>query len=326
MKTKSKMLFCTLVVFSTPCAHAAMSQYPPVQPAQWTFYLPHVSTAKVAVTINARSGVPLYRLACHPGGYSNGSNFNYSGDFECRLTSAELRSQRSILYSTLLTEDAYQDKDWESRGRYFAAELEPPCAQIPQFGTVRTFRLRGMKLTLRIANPIVVTGTLKSLTLHIEVRPDPSAQREIAAIVGFPKGTPSECLRYFPDPKKFVTPKLTKVATGRTSSVYKISWGAPAGVWAANPYPRFYVMESSTDATFRKASRITTIDRYYIAMVEGKPVVHYYRVRICYIVPRGKKGADRGSARIVRGLPYSGYYDTICSAWTDATAMNDASR
>jgi hypothetical protein len=106
-------------------------------------------------------------------------------------------------YSTLLTEDAHQSRDWESRGRFFAAELQGPCARIPEFGATRSFELRGMDLTLGITNQkFTVGGKLNSLTLTVTVRPDPRAQRPIAEVVPLPKtGVPTRCRlrRYFVD-------------------------------------------------------------------------------------------------------------------------------
>src|SRR5207245_11632673 len=106
-------------------------------------------------------GAPVYRLQCHSAEYSGGDHdFAYSGDFECRLSSVGNRDR----YSTLLTEDAHQSRDWESRGRFFAQNLRGSCASIPDFGAVRKFKLRGMDLTLKIINPrFAPDGTLQSL-------------------------------------------------------------------------------------------------------------------------------------------------------------------
>lgn len=145
--------------------------------------------------------MPAYVLQCHSG-YFDDLHFSYSGDFECRLGLADGQDT----YSTLLTEDIHQQKDWESRGRFFAVDLKEPCASIPNFGATRSFELRGMHLTLHVIEPVFHTsGALEALKLHVAVRPDPSAGRAIAAVVPLPKEAPAICgiSRYFPDPAKF---------------------------------------------------------------------------------------------------------------------------
>ena len=173
--------------------------FPAVKPLQRTFVVADVGEAKVSVDINSTSGAPLYHLQCHSAGYKGDPDFDYSGDFECRLS---LVGQPNS-YSTLLTEDAHQTRDWESRGRFFAADLRGTCARVPEFGATRSFKLRGMDLSLEITDQkFAVGGKLSSLTLTVAVRPDSRAQRSIAEVVSLPKaGVPDECkLReYFVD-------------------------------------------------------------------------------------------------------------------------------
>jgi len=180
--------------------------YPSVAAGHWVFNVPDVSSANVSALIRSRTGVPLYHLQCHSAGYTGDSDFDYSGEFECRLSSVGDHD----LYSTLLTEDANQNRDWESRARFFAADVIGKCANIPQFGSVRHFRLRGMQLTLKIVDPVVNRNRkLVSLKLKVAVQPDPTADREIAAIVQLPKGAPGQCLihRYFPNPANYTNDK-----------------------------------------------------------------------------------------------------------------------
>jgi hypothetical protein len=173
--------------------------YPAVKPLQRAFMVSDVSKASVLFDIDALGSVPLYHLQCHSAGYTGDPDFDYSGDFECRLS---LIGQPNS-YSSLLTEDAHQSKDWESRGRFFAAELQGPCARIPEFGATRSFKLRDMDLTMGITDQkFTVDGKLSSLTLTVTVRPDPLAQRPIAEVVPLPKtGVPAGCglRKYFVD-------------------------------------------------------------------------------------------------------------------------------
>jgi hypothetical protein len=163
-------------------------------PLQRTFSVPDVSKANVSVDLTSPDGTPIYKLQCHSAGYDGDPGFDYSGDFECRLSSiAETET-----YSTLLTDDFKQSRDWQSRGRFFAQNLRGACARIPEFGPRRDFTLRGMQLKLEILDPkFKADGTLTNLRLAISVRPDLSATTPIAAIVPIPAaGVPAECRPY----------------------------------------------------------------------------------------------------------------------------------
>jgi hypothetical protein len=164
--------------------------YPPVKPLERMFDIPNIKLANVNLIIRSEQGAPLYRLQCHSNGYAGDEDFDYSGDFECRLSLAHGRSA----YSTLLTEDPKQSRDWESRARFFSADLKAPCAAIVDFGATRTFRLRGMRLTLQIVNPSFgESGGLRSLELKVTVGQDSGAKSDIAEAVGLPQTSPPEC-------------------------------------------------------------------------------------------------------------------------------------
>jgi len=181
-----------IFVALTLATWAGAQHYPSVEAQNRVFEVPDVKHANVSFDIKSPTGASVYRLQCHSAEYSGDDpDFAYSGDFECRLSSVGNRDG----YSTLLTEDVHQSSDWESRGRFFAKHLRGTCASIPDFGAVRKFKLRGMDLTLKIIDPgFAPDGTLQSLKLSVEVRPDASAVRPIAAAVPLPKGRiPSKC-------------------------------------------------------------------------------------------------------------------------------------
>lgn len=190
---------CTLCAASTARGTPGVST---ISPEQWTIDVPDVRRANVSVLIRSSTGAPLYHLQCHSAGYTGDPDFDYSGDFECRLSSVGDHDE----YSTLLTEDKNQNRDWESRARFFLTDLTGQCAQIPEFGSVRDFELREMKLTLQIIDPVVdKDGRLSSLKLKVAVQPDPLADRSITAIVPLPKVAPPQCMidRYFPNPARY---------------------------------------------------------------------------------------------------------------------------
>lgn len=187
-------IFCILGV----CA--AAGAYPVVGAMKKTFFVSNIRSANVATIIRARNGAALYKLQCHSAGYTGDVNFDYSGDFECRLSSIG----RIDTYSTLLTEDVNQSRDWESRGRFFAKSLRGACAHISQFGSRRSFALRGMTLILQITNTkFMDDGALHSLELTVIVEPNKDAKRKIAEIVPVPTtGVPDNCglNTYFANP------------------------------------------------------------------------------------------------------------------------------
>src|SRR5579883_481197 len=106
----------TAVVQVLCCLLAAVGlgaqRYPAVMALERKFSVSDVRKADISLSIKSVDGMPLYKLQCHSAGYRGDEGFDYSGDFECRLTSAGDRD----IYSTLLTEDIHQSRDWESRG------------------------------------------------------------------------------------------------------------------------------------------------------------------------------------------------------------------
>ncbi len=179
---------------------SAAETYPSVKPMQKVIDVPDVAKADVSLVIRSLDDQPLYKLQCHSRGYVGDPDFDYSGDFECRLSLVHGQN----VYSTLLTEDAEQSRDWESRGRFFSGSLRGPCAAIPEFGASRAFKLRRFDLTLTILDPkFNANGKLISLRLGVTVRADGSAQRQIAEAVPIPRGSVStECrlAQYFVSP------------------------------------------------------------------------------------------------------------------------------
>jgi len=145
------------------------------------------SDVYISFDVTGKDGQALYRFECASPKVASQRDlkFDYSGDFQCRLWSpADPR------YSTLLTYDPNYDRDWMSRGRFFAEELEGACAKYPEFGKTRHFRLRGMSLTLAVSDVRFDRKTptkddprhlgLRSFHLHVAVKPDSNAKSTIA--------------------------------------------------------------------------------------------------------------------------------------------------
>ena len=167
---------------------AAEIKWPKVAPIEKTFAFSDGEAAQIKLTVTSAEGKPVYALECHTFAYESDPSFDYSGDFECRLTS----SREHDVYSTLLTDAPNQSRDWQSRGRFLAEELEGACKNYPEFGATRHFRLRGMQVTLAIRDielksnstamkPSHLTSPrFKSFKFNVQIQPDEGAVSEIA--------------------------------------------------------------------------------------------------------------------------------------------------
>jgi hypothetical protein len=188
--TIMRALLSACAFLALPVGSCMANEFPQMSEIQKLFVVPNVQKADVSLKLRSIDGVPVYLLQCHSAGYEGDPDFDYSGDFECRLSSLDGRDT----YSTLLTEDVQQSKDWESRGRFFAADLYGDCAKIPNFGEVRSFELRNMRLTLKVVDSqINASGKLVSLQLLVTVKPDLSAVTAISKIVPIPRDAPVAC-------------------------------------------------------------------------------------------------------------------------------------
>lgn len=96
------------------------------------------------------------------------------GPFSCGLKSASNNSDRN-----LLRED--DSPLWHTRAQYHHNQLRGKCAEYPEFGRVRTFRLRGFRLTLAAPDvKIDQSGEVTNFRLGVSLKPDESATGSIA--------------------------------------------------------------------------------------------------------------------------------------------------
>lgn len=149
MKRRLILLGVALVLeisVTTCAATASNSHWPKVKGFQESFHFNDVDKAELGLTIKSMADKPLYALTCHSGSFNDDSRFDYSGLITCRLHS--LYSKEVV--STLLTETMKQTSDWENRGRFLVKQLLPGCAKYPNWGSKRTFHLRGMELVLSV--------------------------------------------------------------------------------------------------------------------------------------------------------------------------------
>lgn len=188
------LIFIGIVLFLSVgyCNAEKEKKWPVVAKLEKSVYFEDAYKAEAKFTIIGDDGKPLYLIECHTWEYEKDPDFDYSGDFECRLTSLYSPNY----YSTLFTDNPKATRDWESRARFLVEELQDKCGDYPEYGRVRHFCLRGMKITLTIndlkiktsAVADVVTGKkqkIQSFRFDLSVEPYPAAISEIAEPVPY---------------------------------------------------------------------------------------------------------------------------------------------
>ena len=155
MRTTLKIGSLALVLASAASLFAQESKWPTIRPLEEKKVFPNPgqnnADTPVAVFIKDSDGVPVYKLECHNGNYEDGSEMNFSGDFQCALFAVKGTTRTS---GNLLAADTKNElsTDWWNRGRMRAAQLHGECPKYPEYSTDRRFKLRGMLLTLRFAD------------------------------------------------------------------------------------------------------------------------------------------------------------------------------
>ena len=149
------------------------------------------------LVVKDRVGAPGYKIECHNGDYEDESGFNFSGDFHCAMFAI---SGTKIVNGNLLASEKERraGRDWFNRGRMIAGQIFGPCAEYPDYGAVRRFRLRGMLVTFQFEDlawfpfPQYNRHRLSHFTFRVSVVPDLSAQTEMAEQAPSPK-PPKPC-------------------------------------------------------------------------------------------------------------------------------------
>jgi hypothetical protein len=112
---------------------------------------------------------------------------------------------------TLLKGDPIDDMVAHSRGQIWASEIDRDCANYPEYGTQRTFRLRGMKVSVEIkdadfapafntAGTLFMERAIRSFSLQVILTSDPTALSATA------------------EPVPFAPPKLMALGAGKEGS------------------------------------------------------------------------------------------------------------
>lgn len=164
--------------------------WPVIRPMQEVFEISEPDKAVVKTFVRDQKGSPLYLFVCRTGEDTSVPDVIYSNDLDCRLIPAS----HGEIEDNLLVEER-NEKAWFSRAHMIATQLYGECASYPEYGLVRHFRLRGMKLSMEFfdvtfaSTPPVLEGppsaALASYKLRLTVGRDPSATRDIAAPSGY---------------------------------------------------------------------------------------------------------------------------------------------
>jgi len=150
---KSSFVFALMTMFAMDLS-AKANEWPVIRPVNVIHTFRNRTTGSdtpFSLSIRNSEGVPVYSLECHNGNYENNLEMNFSGDFQCGLFAIRNGSRVS---GNLLAANTKNESstDWWNRGRMRSAQLRGTCLDYPEYSTDRTFKLRGMRLTLRFTN------------------------------------------------------------------------------------------------------------------------------------------------------------------------------
>lgn len=111
-----------------------------------TYTIIDESDTPLMIVLKTPSGVSVYKLECHNGNYEDMSFINFSGDFQCVLFSIE--GDRRTSWNLLASDDRNEQRsDFFNRARMTSNQIWGDCGKISEYGRVRRFRLRGMRIT-----------------------------------------------------------------------------------------------------------------------------------------------------------------------------------
>jgi hypothetical protein len=171
----------------------AAAGWPPVRPLTKEYRFSDGQSATIDQPIVGSQGAPLYRLICRTWSTTESNNeFDYSGDFECRLVAVPALDWRDGW--NLLSDEPRPSRDWEHRGRFLVQEFQGECLRYPGYGARRAFHLRGMELVLSLSDwrlEVPPPGNLpdqpgfRSFAFKVIVTPAPAVMEPYARAVPY---------------------------------------------------------------------------------------------------------------------------------------------
>ena len=137
--------------------------------------------------IKNMAGVPIYKLECHNGNYEELSGLDFSGDFQYALFA--IKGGTINTWNLLVSQaESEQRSEWLDRGRVTSNQFRGECGEVPEYGKLRNFRLRGMLITLEFSNlkwspESKSSSRMEQFTFEVSVMPDKNATTATADIV-----------------------------------------------------------------------------------------------------------------------------------------------
>ncbi len=110
---------------------SAPKSWPEIKPFKKIIKFIDHQKPSAKIEIHGKDGKPIYLLECYLNAYDFANDdFDYSGIFECRLTSIGKYEG----YTTLLTEEKKQTRDWQSLDEDSPGGANSMCSALSAFG------------------------------------------------------------------------------------------------------------------------------------------------------------------------------------------------
>ncbi len=211
------LVILAAVIYPAACG----AQWPRIKPVLKSFDLDFAAGLVVVdLPIVSENGSALYILHCRGGAekeldqLESRDGINWVGPLMCVLNDGQSRMSED----SLLAED--DSPPWHTRGQFHTSELVGACGAYPEFGTGRSFRLRGFVLRISTNLALNSDGSISRLKLTVLVRNDRTAQGAQAERPGYLRPQPGRC---------------EVVRKGRETRMCRIWTGPNAGSWAPCP-------------------------------------------------------------------------------------------
>ena len=185
-----------------------ISHWPLIQPLSWSGEMDLMGPPTL-IAIHSTTGAITYRLYCsswaarddtQPKWLTAGDN--YEGDFECLLTDAEPGTPAKR--ATLLNYDPTDGTPYHfNEGSFHWDELLGSCWNNPEWGSDRTFYLRGMRIRIHVIAMKVelykdkkenkMYPIIRRVTANVTAEPDKEANTTLARPPAHDE--PTSCLK-----------------------------------------------------------------------------------------------------------------------------------
>lgn len=166
-------------IFAASQIACTVVHWPHVSPSMGVVKVVPEEGTGIEIDITDDHGQTAYKLSCRSG-ESEDDDFNYSGLFHCRLVAHDIPDE----LPSLLLDEAQATSDWQGRARFLLNDVIGSCGDVADWGSVRTFRLRGMQITLAVRD-VTLSGirgdfSVRSFQFEYEIQPDSTAHTSIA--------------------------------------------------------------------------------------------------------------------------------------------------